>query len=114
MNVSRISYLVFRQSALLLFLLPSMSVMAAERKPIEQLPGDVVRWSTTWAEIPKQMFQVGQEEGPLSGLTWGSAKGTAVMIRSTTDVVWELVKPDSHPEPKGREKKPGVILHYEF
>ncbi len=90
------------------------AVPAAERKPIEQLPGDVVRWSTTWAEIPKQMVQVSQDEGPLSGLMWGPAKGTAMMMRSTTDVVWEMIKPDQRPEPKGREKKPGMVFHYEF
>lgn len=88
--------------------------LAAESKPIEQLPGDVARWSTTWAEIPKQMFQVSRDEGPLSGVTWGPAKGTALMIRSTTDAVWEMLKPEQPPVHQGRDRAPGVILRYEF
>lgn len=90
------------------------TVQAAERKPIEQLPGDVVRWSTTWAQIPKQMTEVSREEGPLSGLTWGPAKGTALMFRATTEALWELAQPDEQPVARGRDREPGMILRYEF
>jgi hypothetical protein len=90
------------------------ALLAAERKPIEQLPGDVVRWSTTWMEIPKQMAEVSRDEGPVSGLMWGPAKGTALMFRSTTNALWELVKPAQQPVLPGREKASGAILHYEF
>lgn len=87
---------------------------AAERKPIEQLPGDVVRWSTTWMEIPNQMVQVSRDEGPVSGFLWGPAKGTALMIRSTTDALWEMVRPEQHAVPPGREQGTGALLRYEF
>ena len=90
------------------------TALAAESKPIEQLPGDVVRWSTTWMEIPKQMIQVSRDEGPLSGFMWGPAKGTMLMVRSTTAALWEVVKPTQQPVPAGREKDSGALLRYEF
>ncbi len=90
------------------------AVLAAERKPIDQLPGDVVRWSTTWMEIPKQVAEVSRNEGPLSGVVWGPAKGTALMIRSTTAALWELAQPEQQPVPQGRDREPGMIVRYEF
>ena len=90
------------------------TVFAAESKPIEQLPGDVVRWSTTWMEIPNQMVQVSRDEGPVSGLLWGPAKGTALMIRSPTAALWEMVRPEQRAVPPGREQGAGALLRYEF
>ena len=87
----------------------------AESKPIEQLPGDVVRLATEWTAIPQQMYAVGREEGPLAALTWGPAKGAAVMVQSTTKDVWKAVKPDKTPGHGSRERNvKGLVFRYEF
>jgi len=87
----------------------------AERRPIKQLPVDVVRWSTLWVNVPKEMVEVGQEYGPLAALTWGPTKGTAVMIESTTEELWKAMKPDkrSRRRLEGDGTK-GLIFRYEF
>jgi len=89
--------------------------VSAESKPIEQLPKDVVRWSTLWVNVPKEMVEVGQEYGPLAALTWGPTKGTAVMIESTTEELWKAMKPDkrSRRRLEGDGTK-GLIFRYEF
>ena len=86
----------------------------AESRPLAQLPADVVRWSTLWMAIPEQMYEVGQEEGPLSAVTWGPAKGTAKFIDSTAKEVWACVKPDEHPVRRASDDVKGAILRYEF
>jgi len=87
----------------------------AESRPIEQLPGDVVRWSTLWVAIPKSMVEVGQEDGPLAALTWGPVKGTAALVESTAKEVWDTVKPDHTPGHRPNSPHPkGLIFRYEF
>ncbi len=87
----------------------------AASRPITQLPEDVVRVSTSWVVIPKDMVEVGREHGPLAALTWGPAKGMTTLVQSTASEIWDTVKPDkkrsrlaSHGRPKG------VIFRYEF
>lgn len=92
-----------------------LPLVFAESRPIEQLPKDLLRWSTLWMDIPKQMYAVGQEEGLLAALTWGPTKGTAVMVQSTTKEVWDVVKPDQRPHQRqGRDSPKGLIVRYEF
>ena len=90
--------------------------LAAQHKSIRQLPDDVVRWSTAWLIIPEQMYEVAQTNGPVAALTWGPAKGAAVMVHSTIKGLWEAAKPD--PRPVRRAQQPneprGVMLRYEF
>ena len=87
----------------------------AESRPLKQLPTDVVKWSTMWVEVPRQMVEVGKDEGPLAALTWGPAKGTAMMIQSTTKELWDAVKPDQRPRHQSGTSQPvGAILRYEF
>ncbi len=87
----------------------------AESRPLEQLPKDLLRWSTLWMDIPKQMYEVGQEDGPLAALTWGPTKGTAVMVQSTTKELWDVVKPDQRPHQRqGQDHSKGLIVRYEF
>ena len=92
-----------------------LPLVFAESRPLEQLPKDLLRWSTLWMDIPKQMYEVGQEEGPLAALTWGPTKGTAVMLQSTTQELWDVVKPDKRPQrSQGVDNPKGLIVRYEF
>ena len=87
----------------------------AESRPLKQLPADVVRWSTLWVEVPKQVYEVGQEEGPLAAMTWGPVKGTAVFVNSTAKELWDATKPDQRPGHQLSGKRPaGAIVRYEF
>lgn len=89
---------------------------SAQSRPLEQLPKDVAKWSTVWVEVPKQMYEVGKDDGPLAALTWGSAKGTAVMIDSTTKDLWNAWKPDEKPghESTADDDVTGPLFRYEF
>lgn len=87
--------------------LSCMTVQAADSKPLGELPSDLATWSTLWMELPKQMYGVGQEEGPLSAMTWGSVRGTVKLVDATSKAVWAAAKRDSRP---GRD----AILRYEF
>ena len=84
------------------------SVQAAESKPIEELPADLARWSMLWGELPKGMYAVEREEGPLSAMTWGPVRGTVMVVDATAKAIWDAAKQDKH---GGR---PGVLLRYEF
>lgn len=88
---------------------------AAESKPIEQLPRDVMRWATMWTAIPQEMFGVGQEEGPLAALTWGPAKGTVVFVDAATRELWNAAKSNKRTEQRTSGKQStNPILRYEF
>ena len=88
---------------------------AAEARPIKELPRDVLRWSTLWSHIPRQMVDVGREEGVVSALTWGPVRGTAVMVQKTGDEVWSAVKPAQNTRQGVHRNDPvGAILRYEF
>ncbi len=87
----------------------------AKSRPIQQLPSDVVRWSTLWVAVPEQMIAVGRDDGPLAALTWGPAKGTVALVQHTGRAVWDVVEPDENPVHRARANTPqGVILRYEF
>jgi hypothetical protein len=86
----------------------------AEGRPIEQFPGDVVRWSTMWVEVPQQMYAVGQADGPFAALTWGPAKGTAAFIESATQELWDALKPDTRPGHSSPRGVQGALFRYEF
>lgn len=81
---------------------------AAESKPLTDLPSDLAHWSTLWMELPRQMYGVGQEEGPVSAMTWGPVRGTIMMMDATGKALWDAVKYDQRP---GRGD---AILRYEF
>lgn len=86
----------------------SFAVHAAEAKPIESLPSDLAAWSTLWMELPKQMYGVGQEQGPISAMTWGSVRGTVKVVDATSKALWNAAQQ--------QDQRPGhgAILRYEF
>ena len=87
----------------------------AASRPITQLPEDVVRMSTSWMVIPKDMVEVGREHGPLAALTWGPAKGMTTFVRSTASGIWDTVKLDkTRSRPASRGRPNGAIFRYEF
>ena len=91
------------------------SAQAAQDKPIQALPGDLMKWSTLWVEVPKQMYHVGQDAGPLAAMTWGPVKGAATFVNVTTKALWDAVqqeKREGHQPPS--EEPVGPILRYEF
>ena len=95
------------------FVATSMTATAsADVKPLNELPTDVGRWSTMWIAVPQQMYRVGLEHGPVAAVTWGPAKGAAVMVESTTRELWNAAQPDHRP---GRQSEDsGVIFRYDF
>jgi hypothetical protein len=94
----------------------SLGADGAERRPLRQLPEDVVRWSTVWLQIPEQMMEVGRTDGPVAAMTWGPTKGAAMMVHSTVKELWEAAKPDKRPgRRRSRPGEPrGVMVRYEF
>lgn len=86
----------------------SVAAYAADSKPLEDLPSDLARWSTLWMELPRQMYGVGQEEGPVSAMTWGSVRGTVKLVNTTSKALWDAAKQDQRPG-KGH-----AIFRYEF
>ena len=91
------------------------AAQAAESKPLSELPRDLVRWSTLWMDIPRAMYDVGMEEGPLNAVTWGPVKGTAMLMGTTTQTLWSVVQPETRQGHKSKASPtPGVILQYEF
>ena len=85
----------------------SIAAQAAEPKPLRDLPSDLAHWSTLWMELPKQMYGVGREEGPVSAMTWGSVRGTVMVMNATSKALLDAAKQDERP---GR----GAIFRYEF
>ena len=90
----------------------------AESRPIQELPKDVVHWSTVWTEVPKQMIEVNRDLGPLAALTWGPAKGTVVMVRTTGEALWNTMKTEGSAPPRSSDARAkdinGPIFRYEF
>jgi len=88
---------------------------AAESKPVSELPRDLVRWSTLWMDIPRAMYDVGMEEGPVTAVTWGPVKGTARLVSTTTRTLREVAQPEQRPAYQSQaRRRAGVILQYEF
>lgn len=87
----------------------------AEGRSIKELPADLVRCSLLWTEVPKQMIEVGKDDGPVAALTWGPVKGTAVMVESATTGVWTVMKSNHAATRYASRKNPnGPIFRYEF
>ena len=87
----------------------------AEGRSIKQLPSDVARCSLFWIDVPKQMVEVGKDDGPVAALTWGPVKGTAVMVASATQNVWDLMKSNQATTHDSSRKNPnGPVVRYEF
>ena len=87
---------------------------SAETRPLGRLPLDLARWSMVWAYVPQQMYAVALDNGPVAGLTWGSAKGTALMVGSTGKALWDAVQPDERPGHSDEGDISGPIFRYEF
>ena len=88
---------------------------AAESKPLSELPRDLVRWSTLWMDVPRAMYAVGMEEGPLTAVTWGPVKGTAMLMKTTAQTLWEAAQPEQRPGYQSQARRPaGVMFQYEF
>lgn len=87
----------------------------AESRPIEQLPGDVVRWSTVWMAIPTEIAKETREHGPVAGFMWGPAKGTAIMLNSTSREIWKASTAPDRPSIAPKRSNPkGPIFRYDF
>ena len=90
---------------------------SAEGRPIKQLPSDVVRWSMSWTEVPKQMIDVGEEYGPVAAVTWGPVQGVASMLTSTTKELWDMMKADERTRRSAyapRHSTGSALVRYEF
>lgn len=87
---------------------------AAVNRPLKKLPADLFRWSLVWVEVPKRMYEVGQDHGPLAAMTWGPTKGTMTMVGATGKELWGAVQTEKHPAHKPRKQPNGPLFRYEF
>lgn len=95
--------------------LSGVPVSSAESRSLKELPADVVRWSTLWIAVPQQMYQAGQESGPIAALFLGPTKGTAAMLQSTTKELWSMMKPEQRPgDDSARKHAEGLVVRYQF
>ena len=103
-------------TALMVLMSASAAMPAwAEGRPIEKLPGDVVRWSTMWMMIPAEIAKETREHGPVAGVMWGPAKGTAVMLDSTSREIWKASTAPDRPSIAPKRSNPkGPIFRYDF
>lgn len=90
------------------------AVQAAETKPLSELPGDLARWSTLWMDVPRAMYDVGMEEGPVTAVTWGPVKGTVMLVSTATRTLREMAQPEQPAAHTSQARRPGVIFQYEF
>ena len=89
------------------------SVMAEDR-PLKQFPADVMRWSTMWAVIPRQMIAVEREQGPLAAVIVGPTNGMAAMVESTGTEVWHAMQPETNPAQRYKNDEGGAVFRYDF
>ena len=89
----------------------------AKPRPIDQLPVDVMRWSTMWIEVPQEIGEVNRESGPFVAMTVGPAVGTAKMVQRTSLDLWDAMLPDTRPGMRASTKGRGAagpVFRYEF
>ena len=94
-----------------------MAIASAEGRPLKQLPSDLVRWSMSWTEVPKQMVNVGEEYGPVAAVTWGPVQGAASMVQSATTELWGIMKADKQARRSAaapRRSTGSALVRYEF
>ena len=107
-----------RETIVLAFILffSGIPFSSAGSRPMEQLPKDILRWSTLWMKVSQGMYDVHQEDGPLAAVTWGPAKGTGMFLYSMGKELWDGAKPDERPGHRSRQDSSvkGVIFSYEF
>ena len=92
----------------------TMATAAAQERPIKQLPADLVRWSMSWTEVPKEMVTVGQEYGPVAAVTWGPVQGAASMVNNTATEVWDIMRSQKQNRPSARASTGMALVRYEF
>ena len=90
------------------------SVGFAQTKPLSDLPQDVVMFSTGWTEIPKQMYQAGQESGTIAGVARGSAEGAGNFVTKTARGIWNVLKPNPEHQAGRLDQPSGLAFRYAF
>ncbi len=103
---------LYRVVIALSVMMSDASVASADNRPVEQLPADIVRWSTLWTLVPEQMAESHLAQGPVAGVTIGVARGVAKLVCVTGEEVWHIARTDRRP---GHRHEPGaLLLRYEF
>jgi len=84
-------------------------VYAKGSKPIQQFPKDVINLATAWREIPKTIYNLGKDEGTITGLTLGPIKGTATMVGNISKGIWQSLNSD-----EDQKESKGLVFSYKF
>jgi putative exosortase-associated protein (TIGR04073 family) len=103
-NIMRIRFLSL---IMCLFLMSGTSAVAEETGILRQIGSKLVRgvvnFSTGWAELPKQIYVVGRNEGWIAGAFRGPFDGMGMFFARTIAGAYEIVSfpvpvpPDYHP-----------------
>lgn len=75
---------------LCLLLQPVCSVYANDNNPLRKLMRGVANLSLCWIELGRQPIKVGEDEGDISGATWGVAKGVGYTVGRAVLGAYEL------------------------
>lgn len=71
-----------------------LNIAASEsyaQNPAEKLKRGLINTLTGWVELPKNIYDTSVEDGRLSGLTVGFAKGVAMTVVRTGAGLYEMV-----------------------
>lgn len=65
----------------------SLPQVGLAEQPLKQLPDDVVSFSLAWVALPQTMVEVGKDDGPLAGASWGVVKGSSAVVERVTGLM---------------------------
>lgn len=74
-----------------IFIMSSLGSQALAQSPIRKLGRGAANTAMGFLEIPANIVDVVEEEGPIAALTYGIARGVAMAVLRTSVGVYELV-----------------------
>lgn len=73
------------------FILGSVGAQAFAQSPVRKLGRGAANTITGFLEVPANIVDVVEEEGPIAAITYGIARGCAMAVLRTAVGVYELV-----------------------
>ncbi len=69
----------------------SFSAYAEEATPVTKLVRGLSNQITSWIELPKQIYKVSVQREPITGILYGSIKGTCYSVMRAAEGVYDTV-----------------------
>ncbi len=91
--------------------------VAAQDRPLKELPADMWRWSMSWTKIPAGMVEAGRAHGPAAAVTIGPVQGAANLVGDTSTELWGLMKANKEHRRSAyapRHSTGTALVRYEF